>query len=94
VDTGRGDAHDAVDAEAIERLLATFTESFNKQPNLTQTDKAFPYPYRINDTPLFDASGVLSEVYHSDTPEGVNLAELEGRYSLEGLKPSPFDHNL
>eukprot|EP01034_Spumella_vulgaris_P024035 gene24035-30331_t len=87
VDTGRGDVHDAVDTAGIQRLMDSFTEGFNKQPNLTETDPAYPYPYRINGVDLFDhKTGVLNEVYHSDTPKGVNLSELEERYSLETQK--------
>jgi hypothetical protein len=47
-------------------LLRSFSEKFLRQREFSAVDKAEPYPYRINDVPLIDASGKLNQVYWSE----------------------------
>lgn len=79
-DLGRSDEHNEVNIATHDRILASFTENFNKQPNLTNTEKLYPYPYRINGIPLLNKDGVLNEIYHDDDPVGVDVAAEAGKY--------------
>jgi hypothetical protein len=64
---------------------AAFSEDFMKQPNLVGPAEIFPYPYRVDDIPLFDAYGALNEVYVDDLPEPVDVTDA---HAVGGLAPA------
>ncbi len=51
--------------------------------NLTNTECAYPYPYRIEGTTLLDSRDELNEVYHNDTPFEVDRRSELQKYALE-----------
>jgi hypothetical protein len=70
----RDDFHrSAEDGFVAEGSDAAFSEDFMKQPNLVGPAEVFPYPYRVDGIPLFDAYGALNEVYVDDLPEPVDV---------------------
>jgi hypothetical protein len=56
-----------------EEVIAKFSESFMKQPNLVGPAHIFPYPYRIGSVPLFDANGAFNEEYVDELPAPVDV---------------------
>jgi calcium permeable stress-gated cation channel len=65
--TEKGDAGTA--ALVVATVSSKLEADYYKQPALSAPIEALPQPYRLNDKPLFDESGVLSEEYRGPIVE-------------------------
>ena len=88
--------HDDFNSEAeIELKQRQFHADFMKQPNLVQPAQIFPYPYRVQNVPLFDPHGALSEVYVDDLPEPVDVTQQQKQLAqLTSIHPAGETTNV
>ena len=61
-------------AYSITSLLVQFHADFYTQPNLVKPAQVYPYPHRINDTPLLTNDGGMHELYHRHATAAAVLA--------------------
>ncbi len=76
---------------AKDNSLLVFSSDFYRSPSLMQPALAEQYPYRLQNTPLFDDNGCLASLYHDEDYRKYNYPQYEPpRKSFDSMSGSPL----